>query len=518
MLTGMDFDIESTEKRKLAEAPKVPNSLETLNKWPKAFELYFGDRLGFRQILIGVWSSLQYHLLGSSVSELVIVGEDGWLFYSEVWALEAYRRFKTLSDEELKDLGNSFALLNQWMECQNTKLLMVVAPNKSTIYPDKMPKRFNRNENQPVIDQIAETARSFGIAFVDVRDELKDARLQGEEVYYKTDTHWNSWGSYIAYKKITMQLSEWFPGITPIETNELSRALVSSHSGDLAIMHGSYPMLSETTIAYSVDTERKLNVERKPGRELPDPKLDFHIFTERSDGSVVIMFRDSFSDTLLPYIQNHFHTITSVWRSRIDPDLVEKERPQVVIVEVVERILPVWIKKSYYQQKIFQKEYGVLPTINTPSQTGRNIDDTTSLLGAVRVGTPSDKTGYITFGPYIKLSAGRHQVTFRAKVNALSEHKVATFDVAGNKGHSIFAKRSMTAKMFEAANKWQDITLDFTLNEAVSDAEFRVHYDGGANLAIDYIRHQALDDDPSPIMACMNKKLPWKNISNTWAP
>ena len=516
MLTGMDFDIESTEKRKLAEAPKVPNSLVTLNKWPKAFELYFGDRLGFRQILIGVWSSLQYHLLGSSVSEEVIVGEDGWLFYGSYKSQALYRRFRIFSENELNRLTDSFTLFRQWMECRNIKLLLVVAPNKSTIYPEKMPIRFNRSVNKPVIDQVAETARSSGVAFVDFRDTFYSAKQRGEKVYYKTDTHWNSWGSYLAYEEIGKRLSVWFPAIQPIEKRELKEAGLSNYVGGLAEMHGAYPKLSETSIIYSFRTERMIHSKRRPDSDLPGLEKSFLLVSDYTQAPDAILYRDSFSIDLIPYMQNHFHNVSAVWSYKIDLGLIEQKNPQVVIVEVVERFLPLWVRIFPDGHEIFQKEYGVWFAYKSPKHVGFNFLDKSGFWGDLRVGKFDDKNGFIVFGPFTKLSIGRHQVTFRAKVSALSERQVATFDVAGEKGRTIFAKRAMTAAMFGEANKWQDITLDFTLNEAVSDAEFRVYYEGGVDLAIDYIRHQALDDEPSPAMACMNKKLPLENIMKTW--
>ena len=196
MLSGMDLDIESREKRELADIPGTPDSLETLNKWPKAFEEYFGDRLGFRQILVGAWSGLNYHLLGTSISDKVIAGKDGWLLYGDDTVLRSYRRFKTFSDKELERLDKSLVLFNQWMTCQDIKFLLVIAPNKSTIYPDKMPGRYTRSVDKTAIDQVAESVKNTGVAFVDIRNELENARLRAEEVYYKTDTHWNSWGAF----------------------------------------------------------------------------------------------------------------------------------------------------------------------------------------------------------------------------------------------------------------------------------------------------------------------------------
>ncbi len=58
------------------------------------------------------------------------------------------------------------------------------------------------------------------------------------------------------------------------------------------------------------------------------------------------MFQDSFGDLLLPYLSESFSDSLYVWYTPSDVNLsiIEKERPQVVILELVERHLQYLLK------------------------------------------------------------------------------------------------------------------------------------------------------------------------------
>jgi hypothetical protein len=51
------------------------------------------------------------------------------------------------------------------------------------------------------------------------------------------------------------------------------------------------------------------------------------------------MFRDSFSTAMLPYLAEHFRSAVFLWRS-FDATVVEQEKPDIVIEEIAERVIP----------------------------------------------------------------------------------------------------------------------------------------------------------------------------------
>jgi hypothetical protein len=76
--------------------------------------------------------------------------------------------------------------------------------------------------------------------------------------------------------------------------------------------------------------------------EHPDPYgEDGTVVTETKPGSGLraVMFRDSFSSRLIPFLSEHFSRIVYQWQNDFDADLVRRERPDVVIQEMVGRHL-----------------------------------------------------------------------------------------------------------------------------------------------------------------------------------
>ena len=63
---------------------------------------------------------------------------------------------------------------------------------------------------------------------VDLRPALKAAR-QDQDVYYKTNTHWNGYGAFIAYTTIINALGSSYPELKPYKTADLE--LVTTDPG-----------------------------------------------------------------------------------------------------------------------------------------------------------------------------------------------------------------------------------------------------------------------------------------------
>ena len=60
---------------------------------------------------------------------------------------------------------------------------------------------------------------------------------------------------------------------------------------------------------------------------------------EGSNYPRAVVFRDSFSNALIPYLSEHFERILYVWDRDVDTQVVDIEQPDVVIQEIVGRFL-----------------------------------------------------------------------------------------------------------------------------------------------------------------------------------
>src|SRR5438105_592669 len=73
---------DNAENRQLAEMPKFKPTWRGMKDFPGPFESFYNDNFGLRGSLIHLLSFTRVKGLGVSCSPNVIIGKDGWLFYT----------------------------------------------------------------------------------------------------------------------------------------------------------------------------------------------------------------------------------------------------------------------------------------------------------------------------------------------------------------------------------------------------------------------------------------------------
>ena len=69
------------------------------------------------------------------------------------------------------------------------------------------------------------------------------------------------------------------------------------------------------------------------------------VVTEVSDPRLpkAVIFRDSFMSAMVPFLSEHFSRAVYMWQNDVDRDLVLRERPTLVILEIVGRRLQTYV-------------------------------------------------------------------------------------------------------------------------------------------------------------------------------
>ena len=73
-------DTQNYENREVTEMPKI--SLEEYAQFPQQYETYFNDNIPWRNQLISLNSGLDLFAFRDSSNENVLIGKDGWLFFT----------------------------------------------------------------------------------------------------------------------------------------------------------------------------------------------------------------------------------------------------------------------------------------------------------------------------------------------------------------------------------------------------------------------------------------------------
>jgi hypothetical protein len=345
----------SIEKRTLATLPAIPNSAKAINEFPKAFNLYYSDHFGLREQFTSIYFSLNYKLgLQNAVGD-VTFGQDGWMFLGNI-KLETHNYSDPMGDtinknlfseHQLKDFAQSIMAIKNWLKNKGIEYIYVIAPNKHTIYFDKMPKYISKQNKQSATDQLtAYLQKHTDINIVDLRPALFEEKKK-HQVFFKTDSHWNFYGANAAQFEIMKKVEPLFPKkIKPIYLKNDQFHIKTKSNGDLA-------KLAKTGI---IVEELALPVF-KPGCDLikAPPRIKGSVidtFLCQTQGLNAVIFKDSFFNYLQTYIARYFHRSIYI-PGRINYDLLQHyinlEKPDIVIEELVEREFPYLPSNEFFQ-------------------------------------------------------------------------------------------------------------------------------------------------------------------------
>lgn len=122
-------------------------------------------------------------------------------------------------------------------------------------------------------------------------------------------------------------------------------------------------------------------------------------------------------------------------------------------------------------------------------RTGERFIDATAESDSVLIArAANDEPGYLAFGNYMTLKRGRYEASFRVKVGERVAAPVATLEVAFEKGRFVEVQKKLSGEDFSAAGEWVEIVVPFEVSQKrVKDIEFRVLYEGNADLSLDNV-------------------------------
>ena len=279
---------------------------------------YIADRFAFRQELATAWAGVNAKLLGTSVEEQVILGSDGWLYFSDT--LPDYMG-QGMSDTELRYLANDLALMQEYIVSQGKHFIFTIAPNKNSIYSEHMPEYIENRHSESNAARVGAYLDAAGVNYLDLLDILGNE----ENLYYKTDTHWNSRGAALAADGLLNMLDRGG------DYSTASFAVSEEHRGDLYEMLYPAGRATETVTVYGGEFSYVCESDPNGGNAIT-------IKTSCDGGSGGLMcWRDSFGIALYPYLAQSF--VAATFSRSADYNLTLADSADTVIIELVERNL-----------------------------------------------------------------------------------------------------------------------------------------------------------------------------------
>jgi alginate O-acetyltransferase complex protein AlgJ len=347
------FIMAETDLTTLPETTLAPPT------WLRWFDVlrrgYLERHYNLRSLLISWNSYLDTFVLASTTaSSNVLAGKDHWLFLAQDGdvgnVIEEARFPQPLPEEPLAILVAELERRRVWLAERGIRYLVVIAPNKNTVYPEKLPEALRPLGKESHLAQFVRYFREHTkVDIVDVTPALME-RKKTAPVFYITDSHWNAYGAFAAYQEIIKPLKRDFPAIPVLDRHQFVVEQFKGLPGDLSFMMGLTEHLKEDRIMFYNKDWYKARGLSYYGTNDPhyfeDPQ-----YSVTGDAKLpnAVIFHDSFWWELLPFIAESFNKALYVWLKPqtgnafrfFDTDVIEQEKPNIVIDEFTERyILP----------------------------------------------------------------------------------------------------------------------------------------------------------------------------------
>jgi alginate O-acetyltransferase complex protein AlgJ len=307
------------ENRKLQENPEFSWSRIWSQQYAKDAELYVTDHFPFRAEFIATKSLLEQARLQKE-NNGIFLGEDGYLF-------------EKFGKPDLDELGSYVDAINKFAANHpETRLSFLLAPNSVGMYPERLPwmaEAYSQRELNKWIGGRLDGGLTFldGFAFLDHGDT--ESKQDDRQLFYRTDHHWTTYGAYLAYRAYAESMG-WKPlteedfHIRTVTNSFLGSYHTKGQYGGLQpdaieVYEPKNPVASEMHIVDTDETRDSLYDDSYLGKK--DKYSYFQggvhalvtitnqIAPEDSDLEKLLIVKDSYAHSMLPFLTNHVKEI-----------------------------------------------------------------------------------------------------------------------------------------------------------------------------------------------------------------
>lgn len=300
------------ENKERADFPAV-NFHTILNKtFMDQFESYAADTFPLRSQWIGIQTRVLLTMGKKEVNGVYILQD---------------RLLQRLDNPDEMSLEHSVEAMNQFAARFSGTTYLMLVPTATEIYRSDLPIGAPTLQEKAVIDAVY--ARMEGITTVDAYSSLSANR--DSNIYYRSDHHWTSRGAYLGYSALGSQLG--FTAI-PIDLfnvehashsfrgSSYSKVIYDGVEADTIDLY-SYPAGPSVTNVSIFNGQEWSEHDGLYFREYLEKKDQYAVYlgqnqpivtikTNAPNESRLLIFKDSYSHSLAPFLSLHYSEITLV--------------------------------------------------------------------------------------------------------------------------------------------------------------------------------------------------------------
>ena len=159
------------------------------NKLEKPIVLNFKRNFPLKEDLFDFYAFVKEEIFNVEiVPNLVIKGVDNWKFMGNHYGdcFSESIGLKIFSDEQLSKIRENILNQKKWLKTQGINLIISIAPNKLTVYGDKIDIPRGKITK---FEQLSNLCKELDICVLNLGDEFEC--IHNENLYLQTDSHWN---------------------------------------------------------------------------------------------------------------------------------------------------------------------------------------------------------------------------------------------------------------------------------------------------------------------------------------
>ncbi len=338
------------ENRNLAVyKPLVENGKVNYN-FGRDFESWFNDHFNSRDFFINVHSRLSRLLDRKLKNATAMAGKDNWLFTKRWNSVDTFLNKNLYSDEELLEIKENLEAVDRWAKKNGIKFYLMINPDKERVYPEFYPEEFKPVRKLSRIEQVAEYIRdNVKVPLVFVYDELLKAK-KDHILYYKTGTHWNHRGAFVAYTQLMNRIKKDFPSLYVMTEKDFNIRPVLEADVDIASALGvnAYDTFPEEDLTYDKFEVRNPKTTSKHTFLDDERRIETfdYVNTDKSKKLRAVIYGDSFVLRMNWYMAESFekfqHIYTGYGRMfdvSFMADDITGLKPDIFVIQTTERLL-----------------------------------------------------------------------------------------------------------------------------------------------------------------------------------
>ncbi|MBO4324807.1 MAG: hypothetical protein J5845_05360 [Lachnospiraceae bacterium] len=300
-------DYSEQENRYLEDRPVLSAENVLDGSFMKNSETYVSDHFILRDVFMTVRAGYE-RLTGRNCVNGIYLCKDGYY-------IEEYNGSR--------NTARITAAVNRLTErVESADIRAVLVPTAVSVYADKLPAAAKGADQETDRQNIMKSINGDSL-WVDIAEALQSAKE--EQLFYKLDHHWTTYGAYTAYREIIKSF-----GFTPLERSMFTEREVTaefkgtfaSKVNDLLAEPDTITVFESDRLALTVTyPERNLTTDTLYAPEYLTKKDKYSYFLNNQNAMVEIhnanaqssrvlaVVKDSYANCLIPFLAEHFETI-----------------------------------------------------------------------------------------------------------------------------------------------------------------------------------------------------------------